>query len=201
MQGSCYGNRWPVIVICALTLLAVPRSGSGAPGESPAEEIAAGERLVHNLDCNVCHTPKVFTPEGPRPDASRLLSGHVGGEKLPPLPDGLIGPAGWGGVFNNHLTAWAGPWGVSFGSNLTPDAETGIGRWSEEDFVESMRTGTYVGEVRPFLPPMPTYSRLTDEELHAIFVYLRSIPPIGNEVPEPLPPPEGAAGPSRRPEL
>ena len=165
-----------------------------APAQSNSPDIDEGERLVHNLDCDVCHTPKAMTPAGPRPDASRRLSGHPAGEALPPLPEGVLGADGWGGLFNLHLTAWAGPWGVSFGSNLTPDEETGIGAWSEELFVESMRTGTHVGDLRPFLPPMPTYSRLTDGELHAIFTYLQSIEPISNEVPAPLPPRSAPSG-------
>lgn len=158
------------------------------------EEVREGERLVHNMDCNVCHTPKVMTPTGPMPDVSRRLSGHPADEGLPPLPEGALGKDGWGGLFNQHLTAWAGPWGVSFASNLTPDETTGLGTWSEELFAESMRTGTHVGETRPYLPPMPTYSRLTDSELHAIFAYLRSIEPVSNQVPVPLPPPSAPLG-------
>jgi mono/diheme cytochrome c family protein len=146
--------------------------------------IAEGERLVHIMDCNVCHTPKKFTPKGPQPDISRLLSGHPADEKLPPIPEGVISVTGWGGLFNHNLTSWVGPWGISFGSNLTPDIESGIGGWTEDIFIESMRTGTYMEAARPFLPPMPTYDRLTDEELRAMFAYLRSIKPVGNEVPE-----------------
>lgn len=156
--------------------------------------VAYGERLVHNMDCNVCHTPKVFTPEGPRLDSSRLLSGHPADEQVPSVPEGLIGPSGWGGLFNNSLTMWVGPWGISYGSNLTPDNKTGIGLWTEEIFFESMRNGKNVGRARPFLPPMPTYSRLTDEELHAIYAYLRSLKPIVNKVPEASP----AAMPGQR---
>lgn len=153
-----------------------------------ADAIALGERLIQNMDCNTCHTPKVFTPTGPQPDTSRLLSGHPADEKLPDIPEGQISPKGWGGIFNNGLTAWVGPWGVSFGSNLTPDQKTGIGSWTEDIFVKSLRTGIHVGKARPFLPPMPTYSQLTDEELHAMYSYLRSIKPIKNAVPEPIPP-------------
>ena len=166
-----------------------------AVAEPDAELIAAGERLVHNMDCNVCHSPKVFGPQGPQVDASRLLSGHRAAETVAPIPGNALGPTGWGGLFSNGMTAWAGPWGVSFGSNLTPDAKTGIGNWTAETFIESMRTGTHIDQGRPFLPPMPTYSRLTDEELRAMFAYLQSIPPVENEVPEPIhpsdPAPEG----------
>jgi len=159
-----------------------------AVADPDAEVIAAGERLVHNMDCNVCHSPKVFGPQGPQVDTSRLLSGHRGDETIAPIPEGALGPTGWGGLFSNGMTAWAGPWGVSFGSNLTPDTKTGIGDWTAETFIESMRTGTHVDQGRPFLPPMPTYSQLNDEELHAIFAYLQSVPPVENEVPGPIPP-------------
>ncbi|UCH80943.1 MAG: hypothetical protein JSW20_14585 [Nitrospiraceae bacterium] len=174
------------VVMAAILIAAIPCVTVFASDEN-AEMIAVGERLVHNMDCNVCHTPKVFTPSGPKPDISRLLSGYAADEKLPPVPEGQIGPHGWGGLYNNSLTAWVGPWGVSYGSNLTPDHETGIGSWTEEIFVEAMRTGRHVGSARPFLPPMPTYSRLTDEELHAMYVYLRSIKPLKNAVPKALP--------------
>lgn len=186
-------NDWgrSLFVVAALVVLVAGLSYISPRADDPdAEVIASGERLVHLLDCNVCHTPKLLTPQGPQPDSSRLLSGHPAAEKLPLVPDGLIGPTGWGGVFNNNMTAWAGPWGVSFGSNLTPDIDTGIGGWTEEIFAEAMRTGTHVEEGRPFLPPMPTYVSMTDEELHAVFTYLKSIKPVGNSVPGALPPKE-----------
>jgi len=176
-------------VATAIFLLVGFQCGLTVASDSGEKTIASGERLVHNLDCNVCHTPKILTPRGPQPDPSRLLSGYPADEKIPPVPEEVIGTTGWGGVFNNDLTAWAGPWGVSFGTNLTPDDDTGIGGWTEEMFVEAMRTGTHQEEGRPFLPPMPTYSRLSDEELNAIFAYLRSIKPIRNTVPTALPPP------------
>jgi mono/diheme cytochrome c family protein len=184
-------DRCRKIFICAVIAVSfvagLPPVATLASDED-TELIAYGERLVHNMDCNVCHTPKVFTPAGPQRDTSRLLSGHSADETLPTIPKGQIGPQGWGGFFNNGLTAWAGPWGVSFGSNLTPDHKTGIGSWTEEIFIQVMRTGLRLGNARPFLPPMPTYSRLTDEELHAIYAYLRSLKPIQNAVPKALPP-------------
>lgn len=189
MSVLCSHRPWRAAVLLASGLLLALSAAGAASEEARPDELAAGERLVHNLDCNVCHTPKVLTPEGPRPDPSRLLAGHPADEKLPALPEGLLGPSGWGGLFNHNLTAWAGPWGVSFGSNLTPDADTGIGSWTEKNFADSLRTGIRPGDLRPFLPPMPTYARLTDEEIHAIFVYLRSIPPVANAVPAPMPPP------------
>jgi len=182
--------RLSVIAFAALFISAL--SFAVVLADPDPEVIAAGERLVHNMDCNVCHSPKVFGPQGPRVDASRLLSGHRADEAVGPIPEGVLGPTGWGGLFSNGMTAWAGPWGVSFGSNLTPDTKTGIGNWTAETFIESMRTGTHIDQGRPFLPPMPTYSQLTDDELRAIFAYLQSIPPVENEVPEPIPPSESA---------
>lgn len=176
-------------LLTAVMLATLAGPGLAAAGETRDQQIIdEGERLVHNMDCDVCHTPKVMTPEGPRPDMSRRLSGHPADEALPPLPGDVLGAGGWGGLFNRDLTAWVGPWGVSFASNLTPDEHTGIGSWSKELFVESMRTGTRPNEIRPYLPPMPTYNRLTDDELHRIFLFLRSIPPVANAVPEPVSP-------------
>ena len=89
------------------------------------------------------------------------------------------------------MTAWSGPWGVSFTANLTPDKETGLGKWTETTFIQTIRTGRHMGRGRPILPPMPypMYKNFTDEDLKAIFSYLQSIPAIENRVPEPLPAP------------
>ena len=88
------------------------------------------------------------------------------------------------------MTAWAGPWGISYAANLTPDRDTGLGIWTEDIFIRTMRTGKHFGVARDILPPMPwqDLSQLTDDDLKAIFTYLRSIPPIRNHVPEPVPP-------------
>ena len=84
-------------------------------------------------------------------------------------------------------TAHAGPWGVSFTANLTPDKETGLGNWSARDFVGTIRTGRHMGKGRPILPPMPipVYQNFSDADLGAIYAYLRTIPAVRNRVPEP----------------
>ena len=94
-------------------------------------------------------------------------------------------------LFNEHLTAAVGPWGVSFSANLTPDEETGIGDWTEEEFIGAVRTGTHRGIGRPILPPMPWFNlaMATDEDLQAIFAYLQSIPAVANQVPDAIEPP------------
>ena len=91
---------------------------------------------------------------------------------------------------NVELTAWIGPWGISFSANLTPDEETGIGSWKENMFINTMRNGLHLDAGRPILPPMPfmNLASLKDEDLKSIFAYLKSIKPIRNKVPEPIPP-------------
>lgn len=152
--------------------------------------IKRGEYLVNAGGCSDCHSPKIFTPKGPMPDPDRLLSGHPSDEKLPNPPKDLIAPNKWGGLFANDLTAWVGPWGVTFATNLTPDEQTGIGLWTQELFIKTIRTGKHLGAGRDILPPMPWYNlaKLSDDDLKAIFAYLRSIKPIKNAVPAPIPP-------------
>jgi mono/diheme cytochrome c family protein len=154
------------------------------------ELIKRGEYLVSYGGCNDCHTPKIITPKGPEPDPNTLLSGHLSAEKLPEVPSGIIGTEKWGALTTNDMTAWVGPWGVSFAANLTPDNRTGLGGWTEELFIKTMRTGRHLGVGREILPPMPWYTlaALTDGDLNAIFAYLHSIKPIENEVPQPIPP-------------
>jgi len=88
------------------------------------------------------------------------------------------------------LTAWAGPWGVSYAANLTPDKRTGLGAWTADQFIKTMRTGKHLGVGRPLLPlmPMAAIAALTDADLRALFAWLRSIKPIENQVPQPSPP-------------
>ncbi|HXE57703.1 MAG TPA: hypothetical protein VNK43_06875 [Gemmatimonadales bacterium] len=155
-----------------------------------ADQLARGRFIVSIGGCNDCHTPKVFTAAGPVPDSSRYLSGHPADAKVPPVPQGVLGPDGWGALTNPHLTAWAGPWGISFTANLTPDP-TGLGNWTVDQFIQTMRTGKHLGTGRPILPPMPwqELAALPEEDLRAVFAYLRSIKPVANAVPAPVPPP------------
>ena len=102
----------------------------------------------------------------------------------------------WVGSFSGTFTAWAGPWGVSFSKNLTPDKETGLGNWTEDNFVQTIRTGREMGKGRLILPPMPipVYSNMTDDDLKSIYAYLMSLPPLSNKIPEPVPPAAPPAG-------
>ncbi len=164
---------------------------SSALGQKPNKKlIERGQYLVTLGGCNDCHTPKKMGPKGPEMDETRLLSGHPAHEPLPEIPKDVLAPDKWAAITNMHLSAWVGPWGVSFARNLTPDIETGIGSWTEQVFIKALRTGKDMGEGRPILPPMPweNFAKLTDADLKAIFAYLKSIPAVKNAVPEPMPP-------------
>jgi hypothetical protein len=152
--------------------------------------IRRGQYLSNLGDCNGCHSPKINTPHGLEPDPSRILSGHSATEPLPAVPADALGPGKWMAMTNDDLTAWAGPWGISFAANLTPDAETGLGRWTSTQFIQTMRTGRHLGVGRPVLPPMPTeeLAAMSDADLKALFSYLQSLKPIRNLVPAPISP-------------
>ena len=149
-----------------------------------------GRYLVTIGGCNDCHSPKVFTPMGPVPDTTKLLSGSPANQKLPDSPKDVLGQDKWGAVASNDMTVWVGPWGTSFSRNLTPDMNTGLGSWTEEMFIKALRTGKDMGEGRDILPPMPwqEFSILKDQDLKDIFAYLKSLPPIDNAVPDPFSP-------------
>ena len=120
---------------------------------------------------------------------SRMLSGHPESAGVPkPFKPQPGSP--WAIHINEHLTAWNGAWGVSFAANLTPDMNTGLGIWTEEMFIAAIRTGRHMGTSRPIAPPMPweIYRNATDEDLKAVFAYLRTIKPIVNHVPDYQPP-------------
>ena len=155
--------------------------------EDSAARVERGRYLVNAGACNDCHTPWVLGPEGPMPDPTRTLSGHPEGMELPAPPE-PVGP--WIVSMAATNTAWAGPWGVSFTANLTPDPETGLGTWTADTFVAALKTGKHMGLGRPILPPMPwpMYGKMNEEDLRSIFAYLQSLPPIKNRVPEPVSP-------------
>jgi mono/diheme cytochrome c family protein len=169
---------------------------AGAPSTATgpnADKIARGKYLVTIAGCNDCHTPVKMGPNGPEPDVSRLLSGHP--EQVTVTAPAPNAPQPW--LYTTTLTAWTGPWGVSFTANLTPDPETGLGKWTVRNFKDTIRSGRHQGRGREILPPMPIpmYRHMKDEDLEAVFAYLQSIPPVKNHVPEPLPP-AAAAGSS-----
>ncbi|MGE5496667.1 MAG: c-type cytochrome [Syntrophothermus sp.] len=181
----------PALILASYLLLMILQINC-APQEkkelTKEEMVKRGKYLVNFGGCNDCHSPKVFTQMGPVPDTTKLLSGHPAGTKLFPVDTSVTGSK-WT-YSSMDLTAWVGPWGVSFPVNLTPDGATGLGNWTDEIFIKAMRTGKHMGFGRPILPPMPWQSLagLEDEDLKAILAYLKSLPPISNQVPDPIPP-------------
>ena len=169
------------VPVAGLMLAALP------PQKNQAMQIARGKYLVALSGCNDCHTPLKSGPNGPEPDMTRQLSGHPEKAVLPPPPRLTDSP--WFAA-TAGMTAWAGPWGISYASNLTPDQATGLGIWTEEMFVKAMRTGKHMSSGRDILPPMPwqNLAAASGEDLKAVFAYLRSLPPIQNHVPDPTSP-------------
>lgn len=192
MTRNQHARGWIILdrIACAICVIAalffaVSCTATGTPtGDSALERsVERGRYLATVAGCGDCHTPMVPGPHGPEHDTERLLSGHP--ETLPmPAPPAGTAEWMWSGAATG--TAFAGPWGTSYAVNLTPDVDTGIGIWTEEIFVQTMRTGRHWGVSRPILPPMPwqNYGQMTDADLGAVFQYLRSIRPVRNRVPD-----------------
>jgi mono/diheme cytochrome c family protein len=150
------------------TLLAVTSfaAAKGAKGKD-AERLARGKYLVTVMGCTDCHTPGTFYGD---PDMSRFLSGSEMG--------------------------WAGPWGIVYAANLTPDLETGLGSWTADEIAKAIRTGNRPdGRQLAAIMPWLNFSNLTSEDALAMAHYLLSLKPVKHEVPKPLPPGVEAKGP------
>lgn len=156
--------------------------------QTSANLVERGKYLVAVAACEECHTPIKPGSTSMERDESRRLSGHPQGAQL---TFSKTSASGWTMAISETGTAFLGPWGVAFAANLTPDEETGIGIWDEEMFINAIRSGKHWGQGRPIVPIMPWryYAQMSDEDLKAIFAYLKSLPPIKNEVPELIPPP------------
>lgn len=153
--------------------------------------VERGKRLVELGGCSQCHTPKVKTTLGYKPDKDRFMSGYPEDKPLPNLPyEEIVAGEAERSFYTTDATIWVGRWGVSFASNLTPDPETGIGSWKEKDFIEIFRGNKHFAQGEQVTSPMPVkaYSQLSYFELKSIFVYLQTIEPISNEVPTRIPP-------------
>jgi mono/diheme cytochrome c family protein len=166
-----------------------PAAPAAAPAAPAISQVERGHMLVIGGGCHDCHTPKKIGPNGPEADMSKMLSGHPESAGVP-QPFKAQKGSPWAIHINEHLTAWNGAWGVSFAANLTPDMNTGLGIWTEDMFLAALKQGKHMGKSRPILPPMPWnwYGQLPDDDLKAMFAYLKSIPAIANRVPVPLTP-------------
>ena len=126
------------------------------PAAFAQSQIQRGEYLVTIMDCTGCHTPGTFLG---KPDLQRPLAGSEVGFQIPGL-------------------------GIFYPPNLTPDAETGLGGWSETDIVRAVRTGVRP-DGRELAPAMPwrSYAALDDADAHALASYLKSLPSVRHAVP------------------
>lgn len=156
-----------VAAVAVVAISCTSRSRATANASSSEELIARGRRITYTSGCMDCHTPGTFYGNS---DTTRNLSGSELG--------------------------WEGPWGVTFPRNLTPDVETGIGSWSEEEIITAVRQGRRPDNT-PLLPPMPwpMYAHLTDDDARALAAYLKSIPPVKHQVPDRIPPGQKYEGP------
>jgi hypothetical protein len=188
-------NKIPVLVCIAVSTTALlvfcnqpaAKEEVAATSTGPISHdsmVKRGAYLVTIMGCNDCHSPKKMGPQGPYPDPDRLLSGHPADMPVGKFDTGTA--KNWI-LFNQMLTNYVGPWGISYSANITSDS-TGIGNWTEQQFLKAIREGKYKGldNTRPLLPPMPwpEFRHATDEDLKAIFAYLKSTKPVKNVVPE-----------------
>lgn len=180
---GCSENKSAEIAASSTTTTEKPNFGGYE------SQVKWGEHLVTIGGCNDCHTPKKMTPMGPVDDSTLLLSGHP--EKLPAPDVDRKQMESKGLVVTADFTAWVGPWGISYSANLTPD-ETGIGNWKEEQFIYAIKNSVSKGIAgsRPLVPPMSMMpvKLMTDEELKAVFAYLKTLKPIKNTSVQPTPP-------------
>jgi len=187
-----YRRTRPALAVGVLMILSLTAIGvfvaADAKKYSKQRQIARGKYMVIAGGCNDCHTPLKMGANGPEPDMTKMLSGHPEALKIPPVPK--LPPGPWISIGAGKHTAFAGPWGVTYAINLTPDENTGIGIWTKDIFVKALRSGKHMGVSRPIQPPMPWhhYRQLSDADLGSLYAYLRSIPPISNRVPEYEPP-------------
>jgi mono/diheme cytochrome c family protein len=181
-----------IILTAVLSTASVGASNTGGVQQdgvtvTKQQQIARGEYLVEIMGCHDCHTPAKLGPNGPEADRTRALSGHPEEMVMPPAPPAK-GP--WIASIAATFTAFASPGGTVFTRNLTPDKETGLGDWTVEEFIATMKTGRERGKGRPVLPPMPVQNlrALSDTDIRSLFAYLQSIPAIKNRVPNPIEP-------------
>jgi hypothetical protein len=186
-----------VVMVCLSVILFDNCTGKSKSGSSEnkvltdEQMIQRGEYLVTIIGCNDCHSPKRMGSQGPEIIPELMLSGYQAEIPLAQIDKNVL-QKGWV-LFTGDLNAAVGPWGVSFSANITSDA-TGIGNWPEENFIRAMKQGKFKGidGSRSLLPPMPwsDYAKLTDDDVKAIYAFLKSTKPVHNIVPMAIAPPD-----------
>lgn len=197
-------KRIPIIVTMCIAAVFLFTQCSNEKGEDTNDikpvaqyggfdsQVKWGERLVHIGGCNDCHTPKKMGPNGPENDMSLMLSGHP--TQSPPPDFDPKEAAKKNLIITQTFTSWTGPWGTTYAANLTSDS-TGIGGWTEAQFLKCLKEKKWMGldNTRPLMPPMSMMpvTEMDEDEVKAIFAYLKTTKPIKNVIPEAvlLPPP------------
>lgn len=144
-----------------LVVRTVPAPASPRPIPAVSDRAAYGEYMTNAALCAECHTPL--------DDQGQPLPGRTFAGGLPFMPNGV---------------------GLVRSANITPDADTGIGAWTEAQFVDKFRAYRGVeprrleGTERTENTEMPwtMYAGMTDEDLGAIYAYLRTVTPVVNRV-------------------
>ena len=174
MDRQLRAHRYMIYVSAAAAVAATLAVSTPASAQANNTPVERGRYLVRITGCHDCHSPKV---QGMTPNLDLALSGRPASTQLPTETKTEVHAS-------PDLTAWTGPWGYSIAANLTPDAATGLGtRYTEASFITTMRTGKKPNGT-PVMPPMPSdvYQNMTDDDLKAIFAYLKTIKPIKNAV-------------------
>jgi len=173
------GSLWAFGALAATLGIATLASQSVAQGTrgGGASPVERGKYLINITGCHDCHTPK--KDAAGHIDENLLLSGRPASTNAPSATPGEVHSA-------LDLTAWTGPWGTTYASNLTPDPMTGLvsRKYNEATFIAMFRTGKKPNGVG-ILPPMPWegYANMTDDDIKAMWAYLQTIKPIRNQVP------------------
>lgn len=150
---------FPIRPVGALFVAGATLAAGAALGAANDAQLQRGKYLVTIAGCSDCHTPGGMAGAA---DMTRYLGGSDTGFSIP-------------GV------------GVVVGQNLTPDKETGIGAWSEDQIVAALRTGKRPdGSELSGVMPYAAFAHLTDEDARAIAAFLKSLPPVKNKVVGPL---------------
>lgn len=142
-----------------------------AVAQTQQELVKRGEYILTAVSGCGCHTRE-------RADGSKDENWYLAGAPSKPPPKGP--PAN---------TGWTNPrWKKLYAKNISPDSETGIGKWSEADFIVAMRSGNTPDRrmLDPFMP-WHAFQGITEVDLKAMWAYLRTIKPIKNQVPESIP--------------
>ena len=142
-----------------------------ARGETEAEMIPRGRYIATAIQGCGCHTRE-------KPDGSKDGNWQYAGSPNPAPPVGPPANAGW----------TSRRWKKIYACNITPDPETGIGKWTEADFIRAMKTGiTPDGRVLDAQMPWDAFQKITDRDLKSLWAYLRTIKPVKNTPPKKIP--------------